>query len=160
MSRNSRVMDCTPDDVFAVLTNGWTYANWVVGSVRIRDVDPDWPAIGSKIHHSVGAWPMLIDDDSEVEHIAVPQELRLKVRAWPTGEGRVIIRCQPQDGSTLVTIDEDAVAGPARLVPPIMRHQMLAARNEEALRRLAYLAEGNARRPSPDPAHPPPGSEG
>ena len=30
----------------------------------MRAVDRDWPAEGSELHHSVGAWPLLIDDDT------------------------------------------------------------------------------------------------
>ena len=48
----TRQMRCTPDDVLRVLADGWTYANWVVGSSRIRGVDPTWPAPGSRIAHS------------------------------------------------------------------------------------------------------------
>jgi hypothetical protein len=36
---------------------------------------------------------------------------------------------------------EDAVAGPARLVPLPVRAGLIRRRNVEALRRLAYLAE-------------------
>ena len=39
MSRNTRMMSCTPQDVFDVLSDGWSYATWVVGAARIRDVD-------------------------------------------------------------------------------------------------------------------------
>src|SRR4051812_9498647 len=120
MSHNSRLIDCRPEDVFAVLADGWSFANWVVGSVRIRDVEPTWPAVGSKIHHSVGVWPVLIDDHSEVEHVEPPHFLQLKVRAWPTGEGRVAIRCESQQGMALVTIEEDAESGPASLVPAVL----------------------------------------
>ena len=89
MSRTTRVLDCSPQDVFDVLADGWTYANWVVGAARIRDVDPEWPAVGSKIHHSVGMWPLLISDNTEVDHVDPPHQLRLKVRLWPTGAGVV-----------------------------------------------------------------------
>jgi len=47
--------------VWAVVSDGWLYANWVVGS-RVRAVDPGWPAEGCRIHHSFGVWPAVIDD--------------------------------------------------------------------------------------------------
>jgi hypothetical protein len=40
---------------------------------------------------------------------------------------------------------EDAVAGPARLMPQPVRAELIVRRNTEALRRLVYLAEGGAR---------------
>ena len=91
MSTTTRVMHCTPEDVFDVLTDGWSYATWVVGAARIREVDEDWPAVGARIHHSVGAWPVLISDTTVVEEVDAPHRLQLRVKAWPTGEGRVIL---------------------------------------------------------------------
>src|SRR5207248_1475605 len=41
-----QVVNATPDRVFEVLADGWTYSDWVVGTAHIRDVDPDWPAPG------------------------------------------------------------------------------------------------------------------
>jgi hypothetical protein len=145
MSEVSRVMDCSPRAVFDVLSDGWTYATWVVGASRIREVDEGFPAPGTKIHHSVGLWPVLINDNTEVEHADAPHEIRLRVRAWPTGEGLVTITCEAQGSKTKVTISETAVSGPAKLIPKPIEGAMLQARNTEALKRLAYLAESGAR---------------
>lgn len=145
MSTNTVTMDCTPQDVFDVLTDGWSYATWVVGAARIRDVEPSWPAVGSKIHHSVGVWPLLIDDNTEVEEVAAPSVLQLRVKAWPTGEGRVRITCTAKGGSTEVVMEETSVSGPATLLPKPVEEAMLKVRNAESLKRLAYLAESRAR---------------
>ena len=145
MSTTTRVMHCTPENVFDVLTDGWSYATWVVGAARIREVDVDWPAAGSRIHHSVGAWPVLISDTTVVEEVDAPRRLQLRVKAWPTGEGRVILTCTPQGDDTEVTIEERAVSGPATLIPTAAQDFMLHQRNVEALRRLSYLAESRAR---------------
>jgi hypothetical protein len=140
-------MECRPEDVFDVLADGWSYATWVVGAARIRDVDRAWPEPGSRIHHSVGAWPVLISDTTVVESVDAPRELQIRVKAWPTGEGRVVITCEPDaEGGTKVTIEEWAVSGPVRLLPKVVQDSALHARNTEALRRLAYLAESRARR--------------
>jgi uncharacterized protein YndB with AHSA1/START domain len=139
-------MQCAPEDVFAVLADGWDYGMWVVGAARIRDVEPPWPAVGSRIHHSVGLWPLLISDTTEVEEVEEPHRLQLKVRAWPTGEGRVVLTMTPTgDGRTEVVMEEAAVSGPATLMPAPIQDAMLHARNVEALRRLAYLAEHRVR---------------
>jgi Polyketide cyclase / dehydrase and lipid transport len=142
-------MNCTPEDVFAVLEDGWLYGMWVVGAARIRDVDSDWPEAGSRIHHSVGAWPVLLSDETESERLDAPHLLQLRVKAWPGGEGRVILRCNPLSvGRTEVVIEEYAVSGPAKLIPKPAQDVMLNARNKEALRRLAHLAEHHARTPA------------
>ena len=141
MSRTTRFMRCAPDDVFEVLADGWSFASWVVGAARIREVDDTWPQAGSQIHHSVGLWPMLIDDTTSVVSIDRPRAIELKVRAWPTGEGLVRLECTAEEGGTRVVMTEDATAGPAKVIPRAVRDPMLTARNGEALKRLAYLAE-------------------
>ncbi|GAB2728888.1 SRPBCC family protein [Nocardioides pakistanensis] len=146
MSRTTRIMSCTPEDVFAVLEDGWTYGMWVVGAARIRGVDPNWPHVGSRIHHSVGAWPLLLSDHTEVEEVDPPRLLQLRVKAWPTGEGRVRLTCTDLGrGQTEVVMEERAVNGPAKLLPAPAQDLMLHPRNIEALKRLAYLAENRAR---------------
>jgi hypothetical protein len=141
MSETQRIFHCAPEDVFAVLEDGWTYGMWVVGAARIRAVDAGWPAPGSKIHHSVGLWPVLLSDTTSVEEVDAPREITLTVRAWPTGQGRVRITCEPHPKGTLVTMEETASSGPATAMPRVMQDPMLHVRNVEALRRLSYLAE-------------------
>jgi hypothetical protein len=145
MSRTTRVMDCSPEDVFAVLEDGWSYGMWVVGAARIRDVEAAWPAVGSKVHHSVGVWPMLLSDNTEVEAAEAPRMLQLRVRAWPAGTGRVTLTCEAKSGKTVVVMEERATSGPASMLPNAIEDLMLRPRNVEALRRLSYLAERHAR---------------
>ncbi len=57
-----RILQTTPQRVWDVFSDGWLYPLWVVGASRMREVDPGWPAVGAKIHHSVGLWPALLDD--------------------------------------------------------------------------------------------------
>jgi hypothetical protein len=141
-----RPFDCSPEEVFAVLANGWLYPSWVVGASRIRSVDKAWPAGGSAIHHSVGVWPALIDDSTSVLEWDPPRHALLKARGWPIGEAQVAIDVKPRSKGCVVRITEDATAGPGRFVPSILRDAAIGARNTETLRRLAYLAEGHAGR--------------
>src|SRR5690606_21449242 len=64
MARNVRRMQCGPESVFEVIGEGWLYPAWVVGASRMREVDSSWPQPGSRLHHSVGVWPALIDDST------------------------------------------------------------------------------------------------
>ena len=61
-----RVIKTTPQRVWDVLADGWLYPLWVVGASRMREVDDSWPAVGAQLHHSVGVWPALLDDNTEV----------------------------------------------------------------------------------------------
>jgi hypothetical protein len=141
MSSTERVMKATPEHVWDVLCDGWLYPLWVVGASRMRDVDETWPEVGSQLHHSVGSWPALIDDSTEVEECRPLRMLKLRARAWPTGEAMVVIRLEPVGAETRVVIEENAVNGPAVLMPKVLQDPLLAWRNVEALRRLAYLVE-------------------
>ncbi len=143
-SRRTRLVTATPATVWEVLSDGWLYPLWVVGASRIREVEDGWPAVGARIHHSVGAWPLLIDDNTEVLGCEAERVLELRARAWPTGEAFVRIRLTPLGDETEVTIEEDASSGPATLIPQPLRTPPLHWRNVETLRRLAYLAERRA----------------
>ncbi len=57
MATVSRVVAASPDQVWAVLADGWAYSNWVTGTSHMRAVAADWPAVGSKIHHRLGCGP-------------------------------------------------------------------------------------------------------
>jgi hypothetical protein len=141
MTENTRIVHATPDRVWQVLSDGWLYPLWVVGATRIREVDDRWPAVGSRLHHSVGLWPVLLDDDTEVTDANPGVSLSLRARAWPTGAAAVHIHLSPHGPDTEVRMAEDVVSGPGRLVPPPLRGVTLKWRNTESLRRLAYLAE-------------------
>ena len=141
MSTTKRIIHASPDKVFDVLANGWSYSQWVVGASRVRDVTENWPAEGAEIHHSVGAWPLLINDLTTVMRSERPHLLELTVRAWPSGEGVVRITCRPEGMDTEVTMEEDATKGPTLLIPKVVRDVVLDRRNREALSRLAILVE-------------------
>lgn len=142
----SRAVEVPAQAVWDVLADGWVYPTWVVGASRVRDVDEDWPAQGSCIHHSVGVWPAVIDDRTEALEVLEPSRLVLRARAWPAGEARVVIEVRSRgDHACTVTIEEDATSGPGALVPKPVRQLGIGARNVEALKRLAYLAEGRHR---------------
>jgi uncharacterized protein YndB with AHSA1/START domain len=142
MSTVTRTINASPERVWEVLADGWLYPGFVVGASRMRDVDAAWPAVGSRVHHSVGLWPALINDDTEVTESRTNQLLALRARGWPLGEADVQFRLTPTgDGSTEVTIEENVASGPGLLVPPPIKGLTITWRNIETLRRLAFIAE-------------------
>lgn len=142
MTTRVQEIQASPAQVWDVLADGWLYPLWVVGASRMREVDDAWPAVGSRLHHSVGTWPLLLDDHTEVVACEPQRCLTLRARAWPTGEAQVRIELEASAAGTTLRMSEDAVRGPAVLVPRPLRALGLQWRNDEALRRLALLVEG------------------
>lgn len=138
----SRDMKCSAAQVFQVIDDGWLFALWVVGASCIRDVEENWPEVGSQIHHSVGSWPILVDDTTRVLALVPGESIEFRARAWPAGEAKVVLSAVDTATGCRVSMVEDAVKGPALLVPQFVRQASLRRRNAESLRRLSFLAEG------------------
>ena len=142
MSTTSRPIAATSEQVWSVLADGWLYPLFVVGAARMRDVDDTWPAVGSRLHHSVGVWPLLVNDSTEVLEVEEGRRILLLARGWPAGQAHVEISLEPDGQSTVVTIVEQATAGPGALIPKPIQDPQLHVRNVETLRRLAFVVEG------------------
>ncbi|NYD67323.1 hypothetical protein BJ972_001842 [Agromyces atrinae] len=127
-----------------MLSNAWLYPSWVVGATRMRDVDETWPAVGARLHHSVGVWPLFIDDTTSSVEWQPPHRMVMRARGWPIGEARIVIEAKDVAGGCVVRIHEEPVRGPATLLVRALTDPPLYWRNTETLRRLAYLAEGGA----------------
>jgi hypothetical protein len=152
MATVQKTVRAPADRVFAVLADGWSYSDWVVGTVHIRDVDEDWPAVGAKLHHKAGPWPLSLQDSSTVVAMVPDRSLTLNAGLWPLGEATVRVDLEPRGSeATLVVMHEDFHAGPLLWARNKINDLVLHRRNSESLRRLADVAERSPiRRRSPD----------
>jgi Polyketide cyclase / dehydrase and lipid transport len=136
-----RVIPATPERIFTVLADGWTYSDWVVGAAHIRDVDWRWPDPGTRLHHKSGIWPVLLNDKTEVVVSDRPRELVLRAHLWPWGEFTIIVTLEPLgEDRTKVRLQEDFAAGPLHWFRNKANDLTLHYRNKEALLRLSDLA--------------------
>jgi len=140
----TRTIDAPPEQIWAVLADGWLYPSWVVGASRMRAVAENWPSPGTALHHSSGIWPLVTNDETLSLESDPPWRLKLQAKGRPAGEATVEVRVERQGDQSVVTIVEDVTKGPATLVPQSVRQPLLAARNKETLRRLAYISEGRS----------------
>ena len=131
----------TTDQVWQVLADGWTYATWVVGASRIRAVASNWPAVGSRIHHSVGLWPLVLSDHTESTSVHEGRELVMSARALPFGAASITLRLHPLPTGCRIEMIEHAQTAPFTAIPKSVQHALAHPRNLEAVRRLALLAE-------------------
>ncbi len=129
-----------PSAVMDALRDGWLFAGWVVGASHIRDVDGHWPHPGARIHHAVGAWPLMIEDYTESIEYRPESLLVLRARAWPFGEAQIRLEVGPTAGGSLIVMTEGIKRGPGLLLNPISR-LMFPPRNRESLSRLTKIAE-------------------
>lgn len=113
----------------------------------MRDVDEGWPAPGTRLHHSVGTWPLTIDDTTDVVEAVPEQRLVLAAHAWPAGRAEIVLTLHPKADQptsateTEIVFTERATDGPAALLPTFIQDPLLNRRNVESLRRLAFLVE-------------------
>jgi uncharacterized protein YndB with AHSA1/START domain len=142
MARVTTRVAAPADAVWALLADGWSYAGWVVGTVKIRDVDSTWPAVGSRLHHAVGAWPLTLQDESEVLESEPGRRLKLQARGWPVGEATVELTLRPAGDDTLVEMYEEPTSGPGAWVHNRAIDAIGARRLTETLDRLRRLVEG------------------
>jgi nicotinamide-nucleotide amidase len=114
----------------------------VLGAKRVRAVDPTWPAVGARFHHTVGAPTVDLDDSTKILELVVDRRVVLEARFRPFGTAVVTIELDPLDGGrTRITMSEAPRSGPIGewWSKPLVA--MTRVRNTISLRRLARLAE-------------------
>src|SRR5690348_5810010 len=88
----TRDTTATRHQVWNIMADGWTYSQWVVGNTRMRAVDPNWPNPGAIIHHTIGVWPVTLNDETVVESSTPLEELVLLAKGRPFGSARITLR--------------------------------------------------------------------
>jgi uncharacterized protein YndB with AHSA1/START domain len=144
MSTTKTYVKAGPDAVFDVLADPGSYAHWVVGSSKTREVDGPWPKPGSTFHHVQGAFGVGLKDTTSVIDSNRPRQIVLEVRARPFWVGKVEMRLSPSGDGTHVTMIEYPVGGIVKPLHNAVLDRLLHIRNVESLRRLRKMAEKRA----------------
>ena len=140
MAQRQQLIKCPPDQVWNVLADGTSYAQWVVGTQHILHVDPSWPAVGAHLRFRVGIGPLNFQDSCVVRICEPGRRLELEAKAEPFGTARIAIELIPWAEHTLVILDEHPLLGPgARLQGP-PSELLLHLRNRRMLANLARTA--------------------
>ena len=140
MSEARKVIPASPEAIFKVLSDPTTYADWVVGSQRIRWSEESWPEPGSRFGHQVGLGPVIVRDTTDVLECEPPRRLVLRTRARPLGETVVEFVLHPRAEGTEVVMRQNPSAGLLRKVDNPLLQRLNAARDRECLRRIEKLA--------------------
>jgi uncharacterized protein YndB with AHSA1/START domain len=128
-----------PEDVWAALADGDRYADWVVGTRRIRHADPDWPRVGACIEFTVGWGPVRLDDRTVVRVSVPPERLELEIKAGLFGTVRVTFALTPWGDGTVLVVDEHPLAGLGAGLHGPPGEMLLHLRNRLLLRNLKRI---------------------
>ncbi len=141
MAESRLSIDVGVDDLFGVLSDPYSYPEWLVGAKEIRSLDPDWPAAGSSFRHRVGFGPIQSADATCIVEITVPRLLALDAHARPFG--RVLVRFELSavgEGRTELLIHEEPTSPVMSQLRPLVEAS-IRARNERSLIRLRRFLE-------------------
>jgi hypothetical protein len=138
MATSTVLVDVAPRDVWAVLAQGEMYVRWSDGVLAIDAVEGPWPRRGARIRFTRGVGRFTFRAVMTSLHAVAPRRLQLETRA-PFGRAHVDIQLSPVDGRTLIELTETVVS-PA-MVRRLSRPSGIRRRNDQALRRLARLAQ-------------------
>lgn len=131
-----------PERVWDVLSDGWAYAQWVVGTRKIRSVDDGWPVLGAALHYTVGVGPLNLRGSTTVRHVEPGRQLGLEADAGPLGAARILIDLQEWGEDTVVVLDEHPLRGPGYFLHNAVGEAALLLRGRPMVRNLARLVEG------------------
>ena len=139
MAVNGIHIDASPEHVFDVLSDPYSYADWVVGTTEVVTADETWPAEGSRFTWRVGAPPLQTTGQTEVLEQDPPRRLVLRI-GLPVGHVRIEIELHRETDGTQVTLNEYVSVPLARAMadPP------LHMRNARAVSQLKALVEGRS----------------
>lgn len=141
MATNVRTVRANRDAVWRALSDGDSYAHWVVGTSAIRAVDEHWPQRGSRLHYTVGRGPLRHEGHTEVLDVDEHRRLELKAHAWPAGSARIELILDDVGDRCRVTMVEHPAGGLAARLHNRLADLLLKVRNVVSLRRLDRIAE-------------------
>ncbi|MEV1026404.1 SRPBCC family protein [Streptomyces sp. NPDC050264] len=151
MARNRRLILSPPSAVWALLSDGHRFGEWVTGTQQVLAADPDWPEVGSALKVRVGLGPLTLDDTSVVRICEPEHRLELEAKADPFGAARIAMNLIPWAEHTLFVLDWHPLRGPGTRMHGLPVEYLVKIRNGMMLTKLARIAvcEGGRARPTP-----------
>ncbi|MBT2472905.1 SRPBCC family protein [Streptomyces sp. ISL-66] len=146
MAVRNRLIHATPREVWAVLTDGSRYADWVVGTSESRVARGQWPEVGSALEYTVRIGPWTGSGTTVVRHVKAASELELEVDSGPLGTARVAIEIRPWGEQSLVIVDEHPLRGIGGTLHNAALDTLIQVRHRDMLGRLAKVVEESADR--------------
>lgn len=141
----------SPEEVFAVLADAWSYADWVVGTKAVLAVDPGFPCVGTRFRPRVRAGRTDVDGETKVLAADGIRSLHLRASMEDLGDADIAFELEATATGTLLTMHENPVGDKPASVVGRWSDGLLRVRNSETLWRLKSLTEARASRGTVDP---------
>ncbi|MDF9810917.1 SRPBCC family protein [Streptomyces sp. SPB162] len=141
-----------PHAVWSVLSDGSTYADWVVGTDTTHEADANWPDVGSSIAYTVRLGPLELQNRTVVRVNERESRLELEAYAGPLGTARIAIEIRPWGDHSLVIVDEHPLRGPGGRLHNTLVDAAIMLRHRSMLDRFAAAVERTTP-PEPEPTH-------
>jgi uncharacterized protein YndB with AHSA1/START domain len=141
MARVQTRVNAPPERVWEILRDGHRYADWVVGTQEIRDVDAGFPAPETRLHYRAGVGPLTHDGHTTVLAYVPDERLELEAHAWPMGSAHITIDVRADGDGALIRFDEYPKRGPAILAHNPVTDAFMWLRGQEIMRRLKAVVE-------------------
>jgi hypothetical protein len=139
-------VDARPSVVWEVLGDGWSYADWVVGTGAILAVDDGWPQVGSCLTYRAGMGPASWEAVT-ISRVCEPaRRLELEVDVPHLTAVRVAFEIIPWGEGTVIVFDEHPLRGGISMLSLAPLDVVMMLRNRRTLHNFARVITRHAKR--------------
>jgi carbon monoxide dehydrogenase subunit G len=141
MAVRHQLIHRTPEQVWAVLSDGDRYGDWVIGPSQSSEQEGNWPDEGACIAYTVKLGPWQAEGRTVVRYSEPPERLELEAYSGPLGTARIAIEVKPWGEETLVILDEHPLRGTGGRLHNAAFDALQQLRHRSMLRRFAEAVE-------------------
>ncbi|MFE3829383.1 SRPBCC family protein [Streptomyces sp. NPDC059092] len=142
MAVRHRLIRKPPEDVWAVLSDGERYGEWVVGTSRAELDEGHWPELGATLRYEIRIGPFTLHNRTVVRRSEPNAVLELEAHSGPLGTARIAMELRPWGGHTLIILDEHPLRGAGGALHNGLLDAAQQVRHRAMLGRLARVCEG------------------
>lgn len=141
MAVRHRLVKASPRTVWAVLSDGDRYTEWVVGTSASRQTRGRWPEVGAALSYVVRLGPVRLVNETVVRRSEEPTALELEAKAGALGTARIAFELRSWGEQCLVIVDEHPLGGVGGLLHNVAAEVVIQLRHRAVLARLARICE-------------------
>ena len=141
MPTTARMLQPSPDRVWAIVSGGSHSDLRVVGATQRRQVAGQCHVAGVKLHRSAGVWSLVLDDSTEITAKDPDRSVKCVTKAGPSENQKWSSRSLPKGRAHAWTALGALKRSGQCLLAPVY-HLMIKWLDVEAVHRFANVIEG------------------